>query len=630
MNGVNLLAFLTGVLLYSMLVALVVHGARVGGRDWWARRDRLPLLTGVAGLIWNLGGLIAAWIGAVTGVPAPAWLQAASFAALGTLPAFIVHSLFQGGERVAGPRVKFAISAFAYVLVSAAAGINVWAAAHGDTVPARLAVWLLTGGFTALTAVMLVVSRGGPVGRRGVWVAALSIFAVSSWHFEPHGPGTAWWIELLLHHASIPLALAILHQDYRFAFADLFLKHALALLALMGISATLMAIAIVPLVRGDFSLALEPQAAALAVLLWAATAASFPLLVRTASRLVDRIVLRRPDYAETLVHLDHALQESLTEDAVRQAVSVAVSSALHAEDLEWLADPVAATDRRGVIVGTATRAYGPDSAALLRPDTVSDPRVAIRIGALGKGRRLLSDDQELLAEVARLVARRLDSLRVANERLEASVREQRMQQLATEAELRALRSQINPHFLFNALTTIGYLIQTAPDRALQTLLKLTGVLRGVLRQSQAEFVPLRDELSLVRDYLDIEMARFEGRLRVVEEIDERVLNASVPPFILQPIVENAVKHGIAPMKDGGTVGVSVQWEGRTLVLIVTDSGQGAAATTGAGVGLQNVERRLEAHYGAAAALVFSATPGTGATVRLSLPLAPDTSFRGRP
>src|SRR6266536_2963176 len=145
--------------------------------------------------------------------------------------------------------------------------------------------------------------------------------------------------------------------------------------------------------------------------------------------------------------------------------------------------------------------------------TAEPPRYRLLIGELAGGRRLLSDDLDFLESVALMVARRIDAVRVIHERCLRDLHEQEMRKLATEAELRALRAQINPHFLFNALTTIGYLIQTAPPRALQTLMRLTALLRAVLR-SEGEFTTLGRELEVVESYLDIEHARFEQRLRV--------------------------------------------------------------------------------------------------------------------
>ena len=160
-----------------------------------------------------------------------------------------------------------------------------------------------------------------------------------------------------------------------------------------------------------------------------------------------------------------------------------------------------------------------------------------------------------------------------------------MAKLATEAELRALRAQINPHFLFNALTTLGYLIQTAPERALQTLLRLTSLLRAVLR-SEGEHTTLGRELEVVESYLDIERARFEHRLRVAIDVPASLRGVRVPPLILQPVVENAVKHGISPQRLGGEVTVRARAEpapgtpGATeLVLVIEDTGAGASTAT---------------------------------------------------
>src|SRR5205085_4412850 len=126
-------------------------------------------------------------------------------------------------------------------------------------------------------------------------------------------------------------------------------------------------------------------------------------------------------------------------------------------------------------------------------------------------------DYAALQSIASILGRRIDTIRLTRERYARQLREQEMSKLAAEAELRALRAQINPHFLFNALTTVGYLIQTAPERALDTLLRLTSLLRGVLR-SEGEFTTLGRELDLIESYLDIERARFEQRLRVRIEV----------------------------------------------------------------------------------------------------------------
>jgi LytS/YehU family sensor histidine kinase len=250
--------------------------------------------------------------------------------------------------------------------------------------------------------------------------------------------------------------------------------------------------------------------------------------------------------------------------------------------------------------------------------TVERPTYVLHIGELVAGRRLLSDDRALLDAAAGIAARRIDHLRLTHERFARELREEEMQKLAAEAELRALRAQINPHFLFNALTTIGYLIEATPARALETLMGLTSLLRGVLR-SDGEFTTLGREIELVEHYLDIERARFEERLRVRIDVPRALHALRVPSLLLQPLVENAVKHGIAPSRLGGEVEVTASLApgatGQHLRLRVRNTGSdlGGPSAGGAGVGLTNVQRRLAGHFGTGASLTLT-TPQPGRVV----------------
>jgi len=256
------------------------------------------------------------------------------------------------------------------------------------------------------------------------------------------------------------------------------------------------------------------------------------------------------------------------------------------------------------------------------------PHYTLEVAELTGGRRLLSDDRAALDTMAALVGRRIDAIRITRERYERELREQEIGKLATEAELRALRSQINPHFLFNALTTIGYLIQTSPTRALDTLLRLTSLLRGVLR-SEGELTTLGREIELVESYLEIERARFEQRLQVRIDVPAALRGVRVPPLVVQPLVENAVKHGIAPERHGGEVVVTARVDTAgpepVLAVVVRDSGAGASEQQlrrgrDQGVGLKNIEQRLRCQYGDAAALTIRSTPGLGTTVEVRLPV----------
>ena len=261
--------------------------------------------------------------------------------------------------------------------------------------------------------------------------------------------------------------------------------------------------------------------------------------------------------------------------------------------------------------------------------TTEEPRYAITIADIAGGRRFLSDDLATIDAIAGLAGRRIDAIRITSERYDREMREQEIGKLATEAELRALRAQVNPHFLFNALTTIGHLIQTAPPRALDTLMRLTSLLRAVLR-SEGELTTLGRELEVVTAYLDIERARFEDRLRVTIDVPTALAALRVPPLLLQPIVENAVKHGISRSRLGGDVTISARVDrsagGPTrLVLVVQDSGVGVTVEAlrrgrEVGVGLNNVERRLACQYGAAASLSIRSEPDAGTAVEIHLPV----------
>ncbi|MBL8959503.1 MAG: histidine kinase, partial [Gemmatimonadetes bacterium] len=259
------------------------------------------------------------------------------------------------------------------------------------------------------------------------------------------------------------------------------------------------------------------------------------------------------------------------------------------------------------------------------------PTAIVEVGPLPPGRRLLSDDVALLDRVGTMLARRLDAQRVARERHARDLREKEILQLAAESELRALRAQLNPHFLFNALTTIGYLVQAAPERALGTLYRLTDLLRAVIRGPAGDRVPLGEELAIVESYLAIERERFQERLQVVIDVPEPLREAQVPPLLLQPLVENAIKHGISPLRRGGTITIRAriarQADGTAeLVILVADTGAGLGAggsqTAGTGVGVSNIRQRLVRLFGERASLGLSGAPDQGTTAALRLPVDP--------
>jgi sensor histidine kinase YesM len=204
-------------------------------------------------------------------------------------------------------------------------------------------------------------------------------------------------------------------------------------------------------------------------------------------------------------------------------------------------------------------------------------------------------------------------------------RERELTEMAATAQLAALRAQINPHFLFNSLNSIAQLIRVDPDKAEACVERLAEILRYILHRAEQEFVPLSEELQMTRAYLDIESARFAERLRVETRIEPDTLRSLIPNLILQPLVENALKHGLSRKLGVGTVSIDATLDGELLTLTVGDDGLGMPERVldeiyDRGVGLRNLRERLERLYGPEHLPVIESTPGGGTVVRLRLPV----------
>ncbi len=203
------------------------------------------------------------------------------------------------------------------------------------------------------------------------------------------------------------------------------------------------------------------------------------------------------------------------------------------------------------------------------------------------------------------------------------------ERLLVQARLSALSSQINPHFLFNTLNTVGSLIRTDPDKARQVVYRLSNILRRLLRKTD-NFAPLREELEFIDDYLSIETARFGAKLRVVKQVDPRTLDCQVPAMLLQPLVENSIRHGLAHKIDGGEVRIESRLEedgrGRRLVLSVADDGVGMeeerleSILEQPGIGVSNVNERLQVLFGSNYALSITSQKGEGTRTVIELPV----------
>jgi len=199
----------------------------------------------------------------------------------------------------------------------------------------------------------------------------------------------------------------------------------------------------------------------------------------------------------------------------------------------------------------------------------------------------------------------------------------RIERQVAESQLRLLQAQIEPHFLFNTLANLRTLIAADPPRAQRMLDHLDGFLRRALAAVRSERNTLAEEFGLLRDYLEILAIRMGPRLRFRLELPAPLAGVALPPMLVQPLVENAVRHGVEPALEGGEIAVTASAAGGRLAIEVSDSGRGldAPSAGGTGTGLAQIRERLRALYGGEAALELGARPGGGALARLEIPLA---------
>ncbi len=252
------------------------------------------------------------------------------------------------------------------------------------------------------------------------------------------------------------------------------------------------------------------------------------------------------------------------------------------------------------------------------------------------GSRFLSEDQLLLSSLAESTSFLLENIRLREKRIEQETREQELVLNANRSQLKALRAQINPHFLFNALNTIAGLIPEHPDRADRTIERLADVFRYTLCWAEREWVPLDEEIRAVRAYLEVEQARFDDTLTVRIGIGKETEDVRIPSMIVQTLVENAVKHGVSAICDPGLIEIESRIRSGCLIIQVRDNGPGfdeeAMKRAGQGdsnYGLQNTRDRLFGYFGTLGRLRIGRDKARGLTeVEIQIPVKIDRPIDG--
>jgi two-component system LytT family sensor kinase len=588
---INALGHSAGVLIFSIFLVLLIQ-------DRATRRLRggfKSVLAAALALAWNLASLIVLGLDDPT-TPFAKITIAIGFGVLSLLPAVLFDLCLADLSRL-GPRPdqrrdqRYRILVrIGYTLSIAATALHV-AELFVQTGPYHgWGLALITAGFGVLTVIAAwQIWREDRVHTRPasrlIGTMSLLLLAMSFVHLGGGHAQLVWSHELAFHHAAIPLALLILLQDYRFLLLDAFLRFlANVLLAALFVSAAAIAWheGWLPDASTPFHLALLLAGASLALIV-------FALLRTSVQRLLTHVVFRRPDSEALLAALKTPVRN---EDQYLSMVAVRLAEFMGAE-AGWTA--------------TAHLEYPGVEAVVpftLRPGVTRN----LLLGRRSGGRRYLSEDLDALARASAIVSEQLEQHR-----------DSEMRRLVAQAELRALQSQIHPHFLFNALNTIYGIIPREARGARETVLNLADIFRYFL-ETKKTLLPLEEELHIVKAYLEIERMRLGDKLRVEIDVTPDALAASIPILSIQPLVENAVKHGIAPVVGHGLVRIEAHIEDGSLQVTVSDTGPGFGEQQGTGVGLENVTRRLELSYGAAARFEIRPT-SAGAEVRFTIPAA---------
>lgn len=673
----DLIGFTTGLAIAVLLLVLALRARRLPGA-----RVANVLLALVA-IVWNVGGLAHALVGAASQTPmmTPLLITAAiqfSAAAVWPIP---MLAMWKPYAVSAGQRLGLRVMQIVAPLVAAALVTLLWCGALLGT--ARISSTLLkelTGinaCIMALAAFMFLRVGGvSPLTSPGIWFSEVTVLvgvvgtaiAITLKEVLHVSPEVGLTLAAVGKHAPLLIVLGAFFLFARFRFADLFIRHSLRL-----VLASMSAITVVIASRADLvsklamlTASANPKAGYFFIdsVLVTVLLMVFLFLNRHLGAFVDRWIVRVPDYrsaqrllgeqlrrargeAEVIAVTQHVVRHTLQLDAVVAMPLTRLPPGLwpieiHDGEIVELdtADPL----RQMLALTDHEQAAPKDSSVeLLVPVRTAGVVTSLLVIAPGEARRgLVTQELQFLRGVAIQMGGRLDALQLEREAAERQHRETLLRQQLTEAELRALRAQVNPHFLFNSLNTIADLIVTNPTGAEAMTLRLARVFRHVLAHSSRPLTPIGDEIDFLRAYLQIEEARFSGRLHVHIDVSGDVALQAIPSLILQPLVENALKHGLAPKPGPGHLWISARAAGDDVCVWIDDDGEGLSevvanrfsgrrsavtdmtleTAASLGVGLTNIEHRLAMVYDGRASLSLQPRDGGGTRATIVIPRTP--------
>lgn len=604
----NTLGHCAGALIFGTLLYLFLL-------DWYrSRRSRSRLSAIACGLAfaWNFGSIVAIAFNA-SGSQYTHIIFTVSFSTLTLLPAVLLHISLGAHYRflLVSGYVLSAASILLYVLTSGSPPESL----HYD------AILLITVGFAVLSLVSVILElrhSGRAAGSRLAVAMSLLLFAISFVHFGDIHPHTAWPLEILIHHAGVPLAVFVLLHDYRFLLLDAFVR-----LVVNGFLASVTvggAVLLAWRLHAFAHFGWDPFIAAIAFVVVCLMLIGFEYARGRVQRLVTRSVFKRSEIGSIEGSLRGESGPASSESGYLDFACAQIAGYVATDEFS-VKDSVPSQfpDLRfpvPILERAQWQSFESSPwAQVIVPFRFSrGDALFLFLGVRQGGRPYLSEDLALLSRLASIVVEKVEQLRSME-----------LQKLASQAELRALQAQINPHFLFNSLNTLyGTISRDDPD-ARRLVLNLAQVLRYFL-QSDRAFISVEEEMKIVHAYLEIEALRLGPRLQTRLEVDSEAVQVEVPVLSIQPLVENAVKHGVAKSSGTGFVHLKITTVGLNLCVNITNSGRfmPEQSSGNGGVGLANVKRRLELCYGADAEVVMQADQ-TQTTVGFRIPLRRESS-----
>ncbi len=575
-------------------------------------------------LLWNAGNLVAA-AGVLLGVPFDSGLVGiamfAAFCGAALSPAGALI-MWHGVDRPSGGSMWLAHFSLAVgmLLIALLGAPKILGGASAsehllwNLLAYHVALFFGIGGWKFYRSGRTTLASRLGIGMAGLGALVVGVSVFLEKGIMPSEPPAVLSLGIGRQVATHVMTLGALLFLARFRLADVFIRQSLRMIAavLLGVMCASV-LARLPTdaspLAGGSMMAVTFVAGALAI---AALLLSFAAVDRLIVSIVDRWLFRQPDYERALTRLRDELAGARDRTALHEHAARFVRETMALQHARVTPAALAMKDANVVIVPVPTADGAQD---LLEATPRWDHPT------------LLGREVQFLRAAATTLGHRLDAVSREQEEIDRLTREADLQRQVSEATLRALQAQINPHFLFNTLNTIADLIQEDPAGAEAMTLRLAEVFSHVLTNGHRPLRSVRDEMEFLRTYLTIEEARFGDRLHVTFVVEPAAEHAIIPSLILQPIVENALKHGLSRKVGSGHLTISAICDHDDLLLSVEDDGVGPSApstphraTPSTGVGLRNIAERLDTLYADRASVRFEPASRGGTVVTVRLPL----------